>query len=428
MTTMTFPRYSRFGFPIGQGCVVAGLCLVACGGSNPQPNGNPLDDTSGDTIAGGETSEFGGSSPYCQPASATPLDLDADDLAPWVARVEGHHELGFAWQRQFLSDAITGFEEQTQIALDVSVLGAYAVELDAFCGRGRRSLHLELEIALATADGALAGLFRHRVGTAPGTAPELGEPLSTFPVPPYVQPSLDDFSGSLDYGVDLELQARRQFSAQLVFDGSSLIGSISTFLSPGTGEDVAAGWTPITGAFPDDGCASSAGRPLDLDAPLSGFAAATPRALLERALAFWQRGPLPAQRAGGNDTSVQLSAAGAPRACQGMGQLTFGAVALHVPVRLETSDGSLALEHTALFTFLPGDTPVDVRSWPRRWIPVEEFEQTTGIPGVRFGSSEYGSVDFLSTFDFTTDTTTGALYVNGWENMDSRDAGFALTW
>jgi len=403
--------------------------LAACGGSNPKPpNGNPLDDTSGDAIAGGETSEFGGEGIYCEPASTTPLDLDAEDLAPWVAMVEGHHELSFTWQRQFLSDDITGFEEETRVALDVTALEAHAVELDEYCGQGRRSLHLELEIALATADGALQGTFRHRVGTAPGAAPELGEPLSTFPIPPYTQPSLDDFSGSLAYGVDLQQQARRQFSAQLAFDGSSVLGKISTFLSPGTGEDSLAGWTPIEGAFPDDGCAFSGGRPLDLDAPVTGFAAATPRALLERALALWGQGPIAAQRAGASDTSVQLSAAAEAQACQGIGQLSFGAITINVPIRLETADGSVALEHTARFTFLPGDTPVDGRSWPRRWIPVDQFEEVTGIQGVSFGSGEYGSVDFLSTFDPTANTTTGALYVDKWQNMDPQSADFALTW
>jgi hypothetical protein len=45
-----------------------------------------------------------------------------------------------------------------------------------------------------------------------------------------------------------------------------------------------------------------------------------------------------------------------------------------------------------------------------------------------FGSGEYGSVDFLSSFDFAADITSGALCVDRWENVDSEGAGVALTW
>jgi hypothetical protein len=418
MMSATNQRYSALGL----------LLLAACSSSKPRGSGTTARDA---LIAGGETSEFGGDSPYCQPARTTPLDRADPTVAPWVARVEGHYELSFAWQREFLTEDITGFQDKTSVSLDVTVLEALDVDFDVFCPAGRRSRQLELEVAVATADGALQGTFWHRVGTAPGPSPTLEQPLSTYLILPYTPPSLDGFTGSLGYGVDLRSQSRRELSAQLVFDGTTVIGSLSPFLAPATGGPPGAGWSPIRGVFPDDGCSYLLSRPLDLDAPLVGFAEETPRALYDRAISLWQSGPIPADF-GGTDTVVNISTGEPSQACEGraLALARGAAIGIDVPMRLETGDGKVAFEQNISLSFLPGAAAtVNASNWPRVWVPVDEFEQVTGITGVDFGTGEYGSVDFSSSFDLAASTTSGALFVDQWENVDPRDSGYpGLLW
>src|SRR5262245_29571265 len=96
-------------------------CLVACGGSKEPGTASPAErseggtpplesaDARGDTeIAGGETSEFSGDIGSCALiVSNEPLDLTRADWAPWVALVEGRHELTLGWRRLFEVDTVT---------------------------------------------------------------------------------------------------------------------------------------------------------------------------------------------------------------------------------------------------------------------------------------------------------------------------------
>jgi hypothetical protein len=61
-----------------------------------------------------------------------------------------------------------------------------------------------------------------------------------------------DFSGSIDYGVDLRRYYRRELGVGLIFDGSSISGRLTPFLAPADGVNPGAGYHPIIGVFPED--------------------------------------------------------------------------------------------------------------------------------------------------------------------------------
>jgi hypothetical protein len=363
--------------------------------------------------------------------SETPRDLTDDDIAPWVAWVEVPHEVSFAWQRQFLN--VTGFEEKTRASLDVTVVEAYDVVFEPGCPQGgQRALQLELEVTLETADGALQGTFRHRVGTRPSPAPTLGEPLYTYFNPYTREPtSLDDFTGSIDYGVDLQRYYRRELGVGLIFDGSSISGRLTPFLVPADGVNPGAGYQPIIGVFPEDECAFKSGRSFDLEGDLTGFPEATPRALYERFVSAWQS-PIPAQWEDGGSTELTLVAGQPSRVCQQSWLSEIALVVVEVPVRLATADARLAFEQTVGLHFRkePGsDAAIAGGDYPYIWIPVDRFEQVTGIKGVDFATAEYARFEFHNVLDLATNTVTGSLIVRTWENVDEQRAGYpSLTW
>jgi hypothetical protein len=417
MTIATIQRYRLLG----------ALLLVACGDSRRGAAGG------GSLVSvGGEASEFGGTSPYCLPISERPLALDDEDVAPWVARVEVPHEVSFAWQRPFLTDTITGFEEETRASLEVSVVEAYDIVFEPGCPGGQRALQFVLDITLETADGAFSGTFRHRVGTAPSTAPTLGAPLYTYFNPYTHEPTpLDDFSGSLDYGVDLSRYYRRELGVQLTFDGNSMSGRLTPFLSPADGHEPGGGYNPIIGVFPDDECAFKGGHSFDLDGALTGFPEATPRALYERVVSAWQR-PVPAQWEDGGSTELTLSAGPPSRVCRQSWLSEDVLVDIDVPVRLDTADARIALEQTVSFRFRKGpgsEAATAGEDYPHIWIPVDQFERVTGIQGVDFATAEYARVEFYNVVDLAANSLTGSLIVRTWENLDEQQAAYpGLTW
>jgi hypothetical protein len=421
MISATIRRYGLLG----------GLLLIACGDSRREPAGDGSSRLSAD-VAGGEASEFGGLSLYCLPISETPLELDDDVVAPWVARVEAPHEVSFAWRRQFLTDAITGFEEKTRVSLDVTVVEAYDIVFEPGCSGGQHALQFVLDIALETADGALRGTFRHRVGTAPSAAPTLGAPLYTYFNPYTHEPtSLDDFSGSIDFGVDLTRYYRRELGVGLIFDGSSISGRLTPFLAPTNGRNPGAGYHPIIGVFPEDDCAFTSGRSFDLEGELTGFPEATPRALYERVVAAWQD-PIPARWEDGGSTELTLIAGPPSRVCQQSWLSEIASVDIDIPVRLDTADARLALEQTVSFRFRKGpggEAAIAGEDYPPIWIPVDRFEQVTGIEVPDFATAEYARVEFYNVLDLAANSLTGSLIVRTWENVDEQRAGYpALTW
>jgi hypothetical protein len=345
---------------------------------------------------------------------------------------EGHYEVGFNWQRVFLTDAITGFEENTRASLDVSVLAAYDVDFGGFCAAGNRSLQLELEVAIETADGALRGVFSHSVATDPSSGMTVGEPLRTYWPQEVELTPLDGLSGSLDYGVDLELMARTDLAVQLSLDGTSAYGSLMPFLSPRSSV-TGAGYTPIFGVFAEDGCIYAAGQSLAMDAILTlpGFVEETPRALFERATSHWRAGPLAARWTDGTTTELNVSAGEPIRVCTAGVHVAFAAVVIDAPVRVESADGTIALDQTLPFVFYPGQAmaTANTNQVRRLWIPVEQFERMTGIQGVNFGGAEFGGVYLSNQFDLGANTAIGGLMIEKWQNVEASAADYpSLSW
>ena len=192
-------------------------------------------------VAGGETSEFSGGVGIeaCEITSSEPIDLGDPELASWAAMAQGHHELTLGWRRLVLSDAVLGFAEHTSVSIDVNVpggreivYGSGGIDELSFCD-GHRGRQIELEITLATADGALAGTFRSWF--EPGFTNDGDTVLQRAML------SSIDLNGTLELGLDPALGGRSQVDVSIDFGVDSVRGSLSPAVFP---EDDTSGWAP----------------------------------------------------------------------------------------------------------------------------------------------------------------------------------------
>ena len=280
------------------------VLLAACseGGSwvRPSPGGSerassPATEASGD-VAGGETSEFtGGGDPCDEIASSEPVALDDPEVASWVAMAQGHHEQTLGWRRLVLSDEVVGYEEHTSVSIDVNVLGGRDIvygsggtpELSG-CD-GLRDRQIELEITLATADGAVATTYRNWF-----------QPAATDTRGMVLRPggfNIDgagviDLSGTLELRPEPALGGTPLFWLDIELSADSVRGSLVPVLMPEDSAWNLSLWGPIEAVFPDDPCGSQ-GRSIGLDEPFTGLIS-TPRALYEHMVRTRGRETLPA--------------------------------------------------------------------------------------------------------------------------------------
>lgn len=416
-----------------------GTCLLlACGGSgeSARPSGGgeagggdredsaPADLEPG-PVAGGETSEFsGGDIAYCpEVRSSEPLPLDDAELAPWVAVAAGHHEQTLGWQREFLSDAVRGFEEHTTVSIDVTVLGARervygdggfgGYEFEA-C-RDRRSRQLDLEIRLETADGAVAASFREWYEPR---ITDVGPTLERIWLDPDVVIGDIDFSGSLELGLDGALQGTPRLSVAVSFGAESVFGSLLPLISPPE-EDAALGssWRPIRAEFPDDGCAGH-DAPIALDDSIESLSD-TPRLAFERAAAAYAaESPIPAgweapfYRQVPVDvdvpppTQVDVSLGEPTHACR-----SSDIAIVYAPLTVVSADGRVNVTRS-VGVALYGDAGAG-SSTDSPWVPAAVFEQHFGLSGVALDDGAVGRIALSTNLNLEGDGVEG--YLTAWQ-------------
>jgi hypothetical protein len=434
--------------------LAVGVCLLlACGGSGAGGDGarteqDPIQSPEAareaarsQQVAGGETSEFSGDIGSCpEIVSTEPLDLDEPDVASWIALAQGSHEPTLGWKRMVSSDAVQGFEEHTSLSIDVNVLrgrevvygagGATHDEVGVCDGLSARQL--ELEVALATSDGAVVAAFRRWF-----------EPLMYEGVPGGIvlvegrlNPDQDrnpvEFSGSLELGLDPALGGEPALGVSLQFDAESVRGSLSPMRSIRDESYVLnrSSWTPIVGYFPDDSCEGN-GDPIGLDEPVESLGGQTPRANYGRLAAEWAREPIPAvwmDKPFGTvldeppPTEVNQRGGEPTHAC-----ISGDHVLVHASLTITTADGRVNLTQPFAAELSFGNGARGDRRTP--WVPAENFEAETGLPGVNLSVGGYGAIDFSSSVDWSEDRRYGHLWVQKWQAFTEESAGYpVLDW
>lgn len=406
--------------------------LLACGGGTERGSTGGEDPrASGDAadIAGGETSEFsGGDIDHClEIASSEALDLDGADWAAWVAVVEGRHESTLGWRRVFEADSVTGFEEHTRVALEVSVLGGRDVvygadgpsSKHAEC-EGLRAQQLELAIEITTADGAVVASYRDWFERFPDEEAAGGERLVAGRLNPDKNRGVA-FTGSLEIDISPALDGGRAVYPHVAFDTEGVRGALVPVLRSSDLSEV----VPIDGVFPDDPCRGS-GRPAALDATLD-FAEQTPRELFQRVADGWEAAPAAAVW-----TARDGSTTGAPPATEvtlRAGEPTHACVSgsyiqVHAPLTLTSADGRVNLTQSLATSVADQDGAMT--EGQSAWLPAARFEGQMGISGVDFGGAEYGSVLLLNTLDYVDGKVEGTLDVAAWQWLEAEfEDGFA---
>jgi hypothetical protein len=391
-------------------------------------------------VAGGETNEFSGNIGSCpEIASSQPLDLGDPEVASWVAMAQGHHEQPLLWRRLVLSDEVTGFAEHTSVSIDVNVLGGRDVvygsagntdnEL-AGCD-GRRARQIELEITLATADGAVASTFRGWF--EPGPSDSRGTVLHAHGLNPDSSGDIE-LNGTLELKLDPALGGTPRIGFDIEFSADSVRGTLSPEVLP---EDPAwnqSSWTPLEAIFPDDPCGPE-GRSIGLDESVADLGG-VPRAYYQRIATALGRARIPAvwrSTPSGVEpspldvpldvpppTEVSLAAGEPTRACA-LGT----SVTVYAPVTVTTADGRVNLTQPFAFNLYEFTAFINERT---PWVPAADFVEHIGLSGLNLESG-YGSVYFQTNVDWENASVEGALEVSQWDAFMDRAAAYpVLEW
>lgn len=318
--------------------LVALGCTLACG--------NDAREAERLRTAGGETTEFSGDVAACpEIVSSTPIDRADPRVAPWVALAEGRREVSLRWEREFVSDAVTGFEEHTSATFDVRVVGVADVtygaggsaEHEDVCA-GRVERHFELELDLTTADGALAGTLQYYAQpTGDADEPSTLQLVDANLRLDNGRYALDELGGALELGAPYAGAVVGFWSASFTFDAGALRGIVR----PLVGADERSLWSPVSARFPDDGCSPL--QPLSLDEP-SAALGESPRQAHQRLRALIAADSAPARwappRGAGaapelDDTEVTLGLGEATHACLAYGDTVY----VNAPLTLTSADG-----------------------------------------------------------------------------------------
>ena len=429
------------------------VLLAACseGGSwvRPSPGGSerassPATEASGD-VAGGETSEFtGGGDPCDEIASSEPVALDDPEVASWVAMAQGHHEQTLGWRRLALSDEVAGFAEHTTLSIDVNVLGAREIVLGSSgpddelfgCSR-RRGRQIELEITLATGDGAVATSFRSWFHPAPTGSRGM--------VLQYYGQTTDssgpiDLNGTLELGLDPALGGTPLLLVELEFGADSVQGSLLPSVMPEVGDREGTPWWPIEALFPDDGCGGE-GRSIGLDEPFAAIGE-TPRAYYQRMVGARLHVPTPAAWKSKpsydlpSPLDVPLDLPPPTEVSLGFGEPTRACaidtyVTVYAPLTVTTADGRVNLTQPFAFNLseAPTFTMSGVRAYivePTPWVPAAEFDEQMGIDGVNLPRG-YGSISFELSWE--NSLIEGRIVVTQWDAFRQRAVAYpVLEW
>jgi hypothetical protein len=352
---------------------------------------------------------------------------------------QGHHEQTLGWRRLVLSDEVAGYEEHTSVSIDVSVLGGRDVVYGSggtpgFTGcDGLRGRQIELEITLATADGAAATTFRDWFQPAPTDT--RGMVLRAGGFNPDGR-GVIEVNGALELRPEPALGGTPQGWVDIEFSADSVRGSLAFALLLDDDAGSLPLWSPIEAMFPDDPCGSQ-GRSIGLDEPFTGLVS-TPRALYENMVrtrgretlpAYWTRTPyrtepsaldLPLNVPLPPPTEVTLVAGEPTRACA-----IETSVTVYAPMTVTTADGRVNLTQPFPFNLYESSAYISEMT---PWVPAAEFNEHMGLDGVNI-ESRYGSVSFYNNLDWRDTWIEGTLEVSEWGDLGDKRAAYpSLKW
>jgi len=345
----------------------------------------------------------------------TSLDFADARAAELVQLVQGHHEAPLFWEPLYLTEGVSGFEQGTMLAADVTVLDFIETDFvpapSSAC-EPRLTYHITSEVRLATADGAFAGSLSMPLSF---TTDVYGLPVATGTgsVP------FDDFVGTFDlspdplFSIDPNVELRRTIGVSFGIGVDRLPVSIYPSVSwPLPDGEWHPGWSPGWATTWPRGC-------LDAEVPLDGTS--DREAEILRAwgdvVRAWPSEPIAAYWGNpgqGVPTEVTLGLGSPLRAC-----LDGSDVLVVAPLSVSTADGSLQASYELLTTHhADGGSQSSAGAV---YIPVPDFERVAGVRGVDFGGATHGRVDL-----FVQAAAGGERFAGGLDvSATDADAGVA---
>jgi len=356
----------------------------------------------------------------------SPVALDRADLAPWVARVTGHHEAELVWKRSYSTDSVRGFEERSSIGIDMMVRSArefhYVPEPGTGC-EAYTQLSMAVAFQLATADGALQGGFEDDL-----VVNTYDDGTGFLAMPQAQALPLEQVAGRFELDVDPALgvdpaSVEHQLRVFVAFDEDAGIRGFvePMLLAAADAIGYRPYWSPLEARFPDDCVTGDA-----LDAVWDELGA-TPRALYDEFTRRWPAEPIPARYtldavATGRDTELTLAPGPLTRACGARG---YDAEFIG-SLRATTADGVIDVEQEMRAELhrdgTAGFSSVSLHT------PALDFESLRGVRGVDFGSATHGRVDFSQALG-DDPSYAGSIDVVLTSLTEFRQASFpALSW
>lgn len=400
-------------------------------------------------VAGGETSEFSGNISSCpEILSSEPLDLADPEVASWVAMAQGHHEQTLLWRRLVQSGEVTGFTEHTSISIDVNVPrgrevvygGAGNTDNELAGCEGLRARQLQLDITLATADGAVSASFSGWF--QPGPTESGGTMLRRGGLnPDGFDPAVVD--GTLDLGLDPALGGTQQIGFDIEFHADSVRGRVSPDVSSREPRKVwpeapawAAPWWPIDAVFPDDPCGSEGTESHSIGLDQAYDIDGTPRIYYQRMVttrahellpAVWkgkpsnvEPSPLDVPLEVPPPTQVSLEPGEPTRAC-----VSSTSLIVYAPLTVTTADGRVNFTQPFAFNMGGGSAYAGERTL---WVPAADFNEHAGLEGMNLESG-YGSIYFQNDVDWQRPSIQGSLEVVQWDAFTERSMVYpVLEW
>jgi hypothetical protein len=326
--------------------------LAACSTSSaPTGTGDPGgDDPKKDPLCatcragfGGETGDLTNAPPPVCKEQLAHDALDPDDatlgFAPMdvLPFVEGKYDIPLHWTLSSgTSPAPTGFDEETQLALEVRVTGVHIlhrtpVSSRVEAARCQDSMVIDAEITLRTADRALAGRFDATLSAD-----------SASQVYGHAEVDLTELSGSLDLHPDSKRPHGGVLLVDLWFLPSELRGSLEPNLIYRDQTDSEGGYiteSQMIALWPDDGCATSS-RLVASGEKLKAIGGRTVGEVMDDVRALMAKSnPIAGVAADKTEVRVDFELGEVMRAC--MHGTDFG---IQTSLRIETSDGHIATE------------------------------------------------------------------------------------
>ena len=374
---------------------------------------------------GGETGDLSPPMPAVCEYVREPIDLDDTSLgfAPReiLAYVEGEHEIPMRWQEEPYAEheRATGFDEETMLQLEirnaeVSRVRATPTEEstpEAYC---EDYLEIDVDVTLATADGAIAGEMENVT---------IHTPTHHYAYGHAVRP-LTNFSGTLDLHPDEARPHGGSLSLRLWLREGSVRGALTPSLwyaDESDSEGMPLRTSTVEAQWPADECPPSS-LPLSGDDLLPGIADRTLDDLIDGARARMDA----ANPIASTDLDIDIEIGDVFNACLVESVPPGGTIVAKSTARIATSDERLMLDEEVsfelMFTSLGVLANVAV-AFESEIVPAADFEETCGYADVDFGTWECGQLRLIAFYgeptgsDETPDAETAA-FVGGQLEVD----------